>query len=45
MTQEEWLEYMDPDPSHHKGPGLPVDFVNWNRDWAAEGYRLPAEAE
>jgi len=54
VTQEEWNEIMDNNPSQFKGDNLPVDNVSWNdcqefikRLNARTGkeYRLPTEAE
>ncbi len=30
VTQEEWRAVMGRNPSHHPGPGLPVESVSWN---------------
>ncbi|MFW6414655.1 MAG: formylglycine-generating enzyme family protein [Verrucomicrobiota bacterium] len=57
VTQEQWKEIMDDNPSRFKGEKLPVEEVTWNdcqrflqelsrREQVPEGtYRLPTEAE
>jgi formylglycine-generating enzyme required for sulfatase activity len=54
VTQKQWTELMDSNPSKHQGPNLPVHGVRWNEVLVfikklsqQEGgtYRLPTEAE
>ncbi|HEV3202175.1 MAG TPA: bifunctional serine/threonine-protein kinase/formylglycine-generating enzyme family protein [Bryobacteraceae bacterium] len=48
VTQEAWQRVMGTDPSHFKGPKLPVESVSWDeaRSYCrAVGMRLPTEAE
>ncbi len=55
VTQEQWVEIMDNNPSHFKGEkNLPVEQISWNdcqefikklRDKDKRSYRLPSEAE
>ena len=54
ITQKQWREVMDKNPSAFKGPNLPVDSVSWEEvqmfikklnDRGKGRYRLPTEAE
>jgi len=55
VTQEQWREVMDDNPSSFKGDNLPVDSVTWNeaqefirklnQKEGTDKYRLPSEAE
>jgi len=48
VTQEAWRRVMGTDPSHFKGPKLPVESITWDdaRSYCqAAGMRLPTEAE
>jgi sulfatase modifying factor 1 len=48
VTQQAYQRVVGADPSHFKGPQLPVETVNWNEAQSycqAVGMRLPTEAE
>ncbi len=54
VTQRQWTRITNYNPSHFRGPHLPVDQVSWNdiQEWLAKlnkktgrRYRLPTEAE
>jgi formylglycine-generating enzyme required for sulfatase activity len=48
VTQDAYQRVMGENPSHFKGPNLPVETVNWDEAQAyckAVGARLPTEAE
>lgn len=48
VTQLAWRQVKGTDPSHFKGPQLPVETVNWNEAQSycqTVGMRLPTEAE
>ncbi|MCC6155944.1 MAG: formylglycine-generating enzyme family protein [Candidatus Hydrogenedentes bacterium] len=55
VTQDQWLEFMESNPSSIEGGDLPVDNMSWNdvQDFlanlnaakASSGYRLPTEAQ
>jgi formylglycine-generating enzyme required for sulfatase activity len=55
VTQEQWLQVIGRNPSHHKGEkNLPVEMVTWNKcqefcqklgELCGEPVRLPTEAE
>ena len=54
VTQEQWQEVMDKNPSEFKGENCPVEMVSWEdcqefikklREKDKEAYRLPTEAE
>jgi formylglycine-generating enzyme required for sulfatase activity len=48
VTQQAYQHVVGADPSHFKGPQLPVETVNWNEAQSycqAVGMRLPTEAE
>lgn len=55
VTQENWQEVMENNPSQHKGAGHPVDSISWedakdfirklNKIEGKEIFRLPTEAE
>ena len=55
VTQKQWMEVMDYNPSYFKGDDLPIECVSWNdvqsfikklnRIEITNKYRLPSEAE
>ena len=55
VTQKQWYEVMEDNPSHFKGDDLPVENVSWddvqefikrlNKKESTDKYRLPSEAE
>lgn len=54
VTQEQWFALMGSNPSHHKGPQLPVENISWDdaqtyiqklSQKTGKKYRLPSEAE
>jgi formylglycine-generating enzyme required for sulfatase activity len=54
VTQEQWTAVMGKNPSHFKGPKLPVDTVSWNdcqqffaklREKTGRTFSLPTEAQ
>ena len=55
VTQKQWREVMDTNPSNFKGDDLPVERVSWNdaqefikklnKKESTDKYRLPSEAE
>ncbi len=54
ITQKEWTEVMNSNPSQFKGENLPVENVSWNdchefilklNEITGKNYRLPTEAE
>ncbi len=55
VTQKQWKQIMETDPSHFKGEDLPVEMVSWqevrefvkrlNAAESTDKYRLPSEAE
>ena len=55
VTQKQWYEVMEDNPSHFKGDDLPVENVSWhdvqefikrlNKKETTDKYRLPSEAE
>ena len=54
ITQTQWIEIMNSNPSHFKGDGLPVTNVSWDEvqvfitrlnERTGKHYRLPAEYE
>ena len=48
VTQAQWLEVMDENPSYFRGELLPVDSVSWNdclEFCAKTGMKLPTEAQ
>ena len=54
VTQALWTAVMGSNPSHHKGPNLPVEMVSWNdcqefidrlNRITGRNFRLPTEAE
>jgi formylglycine-generating enzyme required for sulfatase activity len=55
VTQKQWYEVMEDNPSHFKGDDLPVENVSWhdvqefikrlNKKETTDKYRLPTEAE
>lgn len=55
VTQEQWIEIMDYNPSYFKGDDHPVERVSWddvqeflkrlNNKYPGHNYRLPTEAE
>lgn len=54
VTQEQWQKVMGTNPSHFKGPELPVEMISWHdatrfcaklSERESMNYRLPTEAE